>query len=43
MITTDTTNPLGEITIILPLALVSKLNEVVPVQQHNQFVQRAIE
>lgn len=43
MITNSTTNTLGEITITLPLALVSKLNEVVPMQQHDQFVQRAIE
>lgn len=43
MITNSTTSTLGEITITLPLALVSKLNEVVPMQQHDQFVQRAIE
>jgi hypothetical protein len=43
MISEAISNETGEITIRVPVTLVTRLNEVVPARQHNQFVQRAIE
>ena len=38
-----TTNEMGELTITLPSALLTKLNETIPTRQRNLFVQKAIE
>ena len=37
------TSEMGELTITLPAALLTKLNESIPMHQRNLFVQKAIE
>ncbi len=37
------TGEMGELTITLPAALLTKLNEYIPTRQRNLFVQKAIE